>query len=168
MNGDILLRRVIETVQEIVLKIGDSSGSISLYYPAEDPPALAEELLSVASDFGGITAEALPGRIRVNISESESARISAMPHDERMVDVIGLLNSGTDIGSFRDAILSKYEGAVLTEVRRLDHDWVLTFPDDDNIYCLSEEFGRLTYHRFYRDEYLAFGYTLRGVSETLL
>jgi hypothetical protein len=34
------------------------------------------------------------------------------------------------------------------------------FPGDDDVYCITVELGRLTYHRFYRDEYLKFGYSL--------
>jgi hypothetical protein len=44
MNGTELYRRVVSTVQEMHLKIGDSHGSVSLYYPFQgDFTTLQEE-----------------------------------------------------------------------------------------------------------------------------
>ncbi len=31
---------------------------------------------------------------------------------------------------------------------------------DDDIYCLTEELGQVTYHRYSRDEFLKFGFEI--------
>jgi len=161
MNGDSLFRRVVETVQEVCLKVGDVMGSVSLYYPCEDDvEKVISEFLSASRGYDGITAEGLPNRIRVTVSEEDCVRMSELPVKDTMKDVVTLIKDGLTPDEFRREILAKYKGARITDSNQLDHDWVLTFPDDDDVYCLTSEMGRLTYHRFYRDEYLAFGYSL--------
>jgi hypothetical protein len=44
----------------------------------------------------------------------------------------------------------------------IDFDWILIFPGnlDTDVYCLTEEFGTVTFHRFSEEEYLALGFAL--------
>ena len=161
MNGNALFRRVVETVQEICLKVGEIMGSVSLYYPCdEDTAEVLSQFALASSGYKGIVAEELPGRIRVTVSEEDCTRMSRLPVKETMRDVVTLMKSGADIERFRREILLKHKGARLSESHQIDHDWILTFPGDDDVYCITVELGRLTYHRFYRDEYLRFGYRL--------
>ena len=161
MNGDVLFRRVVDTVQEICLKVGDIMGSVSLYYPCDgDTAEVLSRFALASSDYKGTVAEELPGRIRVTVSEEDCIRMSRLPVKETMRDVVTLINERADIERFRREILLKHEGARLTESHQIDHDWVLMFPEDNDVYCITVELGRLTYHRFYRDEYLKFGYNL--------
>jgi len=80
MNGEELFSRVVATVQEMYLKIGDSYGSVSLYYPFEGDGPIEEEFgLAAGKDFPEMVLERLPQRLRVTINEKDCVRISKLP-----------------------------------------------------------------------------------------
>ena len=63
MDGKELFSRLISTLQETAMKIGDSSGSISLYYPFQgDFSTLEDEFRSASADFPDMIIEDLPER----------------------------------------------------------------------------------------------------------
>lgn len=163
MDGKELFSRLISTVQETAMKIGDSSGSISLYYPFQgDFSTLEDEFRSASADFPDMIIEDLPERVRVIVSEGDCNRISKLPMKGTIKDMVGLVKERLPFEDFRKNITSKYPDAKITKSAYQEFDWVLTFPKelDDDVYCLTEEFGQITYHRYSEEEYLSFGFVL--------
>jgi len=162
MNGEELFSRVVTTIQEMHLKIGDSYGSVSLYYPYEGDVSIADGFRRAASDFPDMVLERLPQRLRVTVSEKDCARISAMPVKETIRDMVHITKGRADIDTVREFICGRYPESRMVRSGYIDFDWILTFPEglDDDVYCLSEELGQVTYHRFSREEYLALGFEI--------
>ena len=163
MNGSELFSRTLTTIQEMHLKIGDFTGSVSLYYPCDGNfSTIGREFREASSRFPGIVLEELPGRLRVIVSEEDCRRIAALPVRKTVKDVASLIKTGASAEEFRAFIGKKYPGSKIVRSEWIDFDWILVFPPDldSDVYCLSEELGRLTYHRFSREEYLALGFGL--------
>ena len=164
MDGKDLLSRTIVTIQEMYLKIGDSYGSVSLYYPySGDPVAIKKEFAEVAGkEYPDMVLEALPQRLRVIVTEQDCVRISKLPVRETIKDISSLIKGHADIDEIRSFILEKYPEARIIDSKWIDFDWILLFPEDvdDDVYCLSKELGQVTYHRFSREEYLGLGFTI--------
>jgi hypothetical protein len=164
MNGRELLQRTVTTIQEMYLKIGDTNGSVSLYYPVtEDAERIAAEFREAAgTEFPDMVLESLPQHLRVVVDEKDCGRISRMPVRDTMRDMVSLTRERAPIDRFRALLDEKYPGSVIVESRYIDFDWIVRFPDglDEDIYCLAEEMGQVTYHRFSKEEYLAFGFEM--------
>ena len=166
MDGRELLYRVVTTVQEMYLKIGDSCGSVSLYYPfGGDPKIITEEFREASrKDFPELELDILPERLRVVISEKDCRRISKLPVKATMRDMTSLVRDHAGIDDFRELIEKNYPGARLVPSGYIDFDWILVFPEDvdEDVYCLSEEMGSVTYHRFSREEFASLGFEIEG------
>ncbi len=164
MNGRDLLQRTVTTIQEMYLKIGDTNGIVSLYYPVgDDEERIKAEFREAAgNEFPDIVLESLPQRVRIIVSEKDCERISKMPMKETMRDMTSLVNKHAPIDEFRKLIDEKYPGSIMVKSQYIDFDWLIRFQDelDEDIYCLAEEVGQVTYHRFSKEEYLAFGYEI--------
>ena len=164
MDGKELFSRTILAIQEMYLKIGEPSGSVSLYYPFDgDAEGIIREFSECTrGSFPGLDVEVLPQRLRVIVSERDCVRRSNLPIKPTMIDVISLVNGRVGIDEFQKAVSSKYPDATFRKSGNIDFDWVLIFPEDvdDDVYCISEEMGQVTFHRFSREEYLNFGYML--------
>ena len=164
MNGRDLLQRTVTTIQEMYLKIGDTNGIVSLYYPVgDDAERIAAEFREAAgSEFPDTVIEPLPQRVRIIVGEKDCERMSQMPVKETMRDMTSLVKGRAPIEEFRRVVDEKYPGSAMVRSQYIDFDWIVRFPDgtDDDIYCLTEEFGQVTYHRFSKEEYLAFGYEM--------
>ena len=164
MDGKELYQRVIDTVQEMHLKIGDSAGSISLYYPYEgDLSLISDDFSSCCSDLPEpIDIERIPGRIRTIVPEADCRYISSLPARETLKDIVGLVNSRCGIDDFRRTLMQRHPDASFRESDDLEFDWILTFPEDTDpdVYCLAVEMGSVTYHRFSREDYLTMGFRL--------
>ncbi len=164
MNGEDLLSRVVSSIQEMHFKIGDSAGSVSLYYPFEgDFGNLEEEFRKAAgAGFPGIVLESLPQRLRVTVSEEDCRRMADMPCRGTLKDMAGLVGERADMTRIRSFLEERYPGARLVRSEYIDFDWILLFPGDvdDDVYCLAEEMGVVTYHRFSREEFLGFGFRI--------
>jgi hypothetical protein len=168
MDGKELLSRVIVTVQEMYLKIGDSHGSVSLYYPYTGDPEIEKEFAKAkGGDFPGMTLEILPERLRIIVPEEDCAAISRMPARETIRDISSLVRDRAGMDAIRGFITEKYPSARIIRSEWIDFDWILIFPEDidGDVYCLSEELGQVTYHRFSMEEYLALGFSIPGEVE---
>ena len=165
MDGRELFSRSVTTVQEMRIKIGDTLGSVSLYYPiAEDFERISREFKEASKDFPDMKLEQLPQRVRVIITEDDCRRIAQLPMKETVKDLAELVNDRTSFPDFREFIMKKYPSASLTKSEYIDFDWILVFPEriDEDIYCIAVELGMVTYHRFSREEYRDFGYVIPG------
>ena len=168
MDGKGLLSRTVQSVQEMRLKIGDSAGSVSLYYPYEgDFEAMAEEFNRESSErFPGMVLEMLPGRVRVTVPEEECERIARMPMKGTMEFITSLTKERLPLEEFLERVSERYPDARSRRTDVIDFDWVLSFPEDEDVYCLSEEMGQTTYHRFTEEDFLALGFELPERCET--
>ena len=162
MNGSELFSRVVTTIQEMHLKIGDSYGSVSLYYPFESDAPIEEEFRQAAVDFPDMVLGRLPQRLRVTVGEKDCLRISRMPVKKTIRDMVAVTKDRSDIGTVKEFIGDRYSDARIVKSGYIDFDWILIFPEelDDDVYCLSEEMGVVTYHRFSKEEYLALGFEI--------
>lgn len=166
MDGRELLYRVVSTIQEMYLKIGDSYGSVSLYYPfGGDPNTITREFREASKDdYPKMELDILPERLRVIVSEKDCKRISKLPVKPTMRDMTSLVRDHAGIDDFRELVEKNYPGARLIRSGYIDFDWILMFPDDvdEDVYCLSEEMGSVTYHRFSREEFASLGFVIEG------
>lgn len=164
MNGEELYRRVVKTVQEMYLKIGDSSGSVSLFYPFEgDFDILCREFGESSSSAPvPIVLERMPSRVRVTVPEEDCVFFQSLGISEVMRTVIDLVKGNIGIDALILSISDRYPGVKSKCMDCLDFDAVLIFPEslDPDVYCLTEEMGTVTYHRFSREDYLAMGFEL--------
>ena len=164
MDGKELLERVVSTIQEMYLKLGDPEGAVSLYYPFEgDYPNLESEFYSeISGRYPGITVEMMSNRLRVLIPEEDCIRISAIPAKPTMKDLVDLTMARRKINDYREHLGHKYPGSRIIPSPYIDFDWILVFPEeiDKDIYCLSEELGTVTFHRFSKEEYTDMGFRL--------
>ena len=164
MNGKELYQRVADTVQEMHLKIGDSEGSVSLYYPFNgDISKISEEFRGCCASLPKeIAIETVSGRIRVIVPEAVCRYISSLPVRSTLKDVVELVNSRCSIDDFRRKIYQRHPDASFTEADGIEFDWVLTFSQDTDpdVYCISVEMGTVTYHRFSKEDYLAMDFVL--------
>jgi len=163
MDGKILFSRVVDTVQETNLKIGDVFGSISLYYPYEgDFGRLRDEFKEASVDFPDLILEELPQRVRAIVPEKDCSRISKMPVRATIRDMVGIINGHPSIDEFRKSIIDLYPKAKIYDSVYPEFDWLLIFPEDvdEDVYCLTEEMGQITYHRYSKDEFSDFGFAI--------
>lgn len=164
MDGKGLYQRVVDTVQEMHLKIGDSEGSISLYYPYDgDPSRTLEDFETCCAGLPErMVAEGIPGRIRVIVPETVCRYIASMPARSTLRDVVGLVNSRCGIDEFRSTISQRHPDASFSEFDGIEFDWLLTFSPntDPDVYCINVEMGTVTYHRFSREDFLAMDFEL--------
>ena len=168
MDGAELYERVVSTVQETILKIGDVVGSMSLYYPCtDDAERLAREFREAApEELKGIIVERLPDRIRVIVPEDESRIIARMPVRKTMGYAISIAKERVPMDEFVARVGEMYPSARFMEMDHLEFDMLLTFPRelDPYFYCLAEEMGIVTFHRFSMDDYEAFGFPMPAIN----
>ena len=164
LDGKGLYERIISTIQEMYLKIGDTQGSVSLYYPySGDVRSLTEEYRAAAEGIlKEVIIEELPERIRIVVPEECCKLISRMPVRDTMEFVIGLIKERASMESFEASVMERYPSAKITDMTCLEFDKLLTFPEDtdSDCYCLTSEAGVVSYHRFSREDFLAFGFEL--------
>ncbi|MBR6205433.1 MAG: DUF3877 family protein [Candidatus Methanomethylophilaceae archaeon] len=162
MDGEELFRAAVESVQEMVLKIGGSGGSVVLYYPFDGDFAGVEDGFREASESFHMSLEPKLGRLMVTVPAEDCERIARMPVRETLRDVVELSRSSQSVSEFRQSVLSKYPCARFGDTGDGEFDMALCFPEDQdpNVYCVSEEAGRVIFHRFSRSDYLAFGFRL--------
>ena len=162
MNGRELYQRVVTTVQEMQLKIGDSEGSITLYYPLEgDFGELSREFgASIEGMPDGPVLERLPGRVRVIVSESDCRAIAEKPIIPTLKEIVSLINAGVTIDELERGMKERFPECVVYEVDDVEFDRVMVFPQriDPDVYCLDVEMGKVTYHRFSVEDFVVLGF----------
>ena len=157
MDGKELFSRVVDSIQEMYMKIGDTYGSVSLYYPFQgDFESLKKDYYNASNEIGlETTIEQLPERVRIIVSEDSCKTISKLPVKSTMKDAVGLIKDNADIDTFRRIMTEKYPGCKIDKSTTIEFDWLMTFPEelDSDVYCITEEMGRVTFHRFSHEDY---------------
>lgn len=165
---------VADQVKEAEIKLGYSKGTMRLYYPPESlavlldaaPAALAEWLSQgdglVGTSLGTLRLTARAGRVELTVPPEGVEYVHENVPEPPFLRAL--------IEFFRDPHHASLEALCQLFARfspdyvceRMadggDFQYVLYFPDgtvDPYYYCITDEMGHLTYHRFTRADYLA-------------
>ncbi|MDO4632958.1 MAG: DUF3877 family protein [Eubacteriales bacterium] len=172
-----LYRNLVDSVKESEIKLGYDYGALRLFYPLATLNHLlqmqvsAAEMQKVLEAFAGCEKETL-GALEISAAgERFSVLVPAEgvkyvhEHVEASEFLKELVSQTAAHGCSlekAEAVFHRYSDQVVC--KKMDHgefDEVLYFADgkpDDYLYCLHEEGGHITYHRFDREDYQDFGF----------
>lgn len=160
MDGRFLYKQVVSTILEIKAKLGSMSGSCTLFYPFEgDLERIREEFFESAGDgLKEIEVDCIDNRLRIVVPEDECIRIGETPVPKTLDYMISAVRDHKTIQTVKRELSEFFDGVELTDTYNGEFELKVTFPDDVDpfIYCLHEECGQLTYHRFSKDDYRSF------------
>lgn len=177
MNTEKLFRNVVDVIEEGQLKLGYRPETIRLYYPLESLNLFFGTALDAAGmmDALGVFAAQYADRLgKVAVSRKGKRFCLAVPPEgaayvDAQTDRGGFLarfiamiaRHGTKIG---DVIALFEECSPCVKVEELhngEFDVLIRFEDgkpDAFYYCITDEGCHLTYHRFTKEDYEAFGF----------
>lgn len=174
---DKLRKSIVDAVQEGQLKLGYRSETIRLYYPLASLCLLtekemsAEDMTAALEKFAGENEREL-GRIEVS-RKGERFCLAVPPQGAQWVhehtDLNGFLADFIRTigrhGCTMEELLAQFhkhsDHVRVEELHNGEFDWLIEFEDgdpDEYRYCIADEGGHLTYHRFTREDYEAFGF----------
>ena len=178
MQFEFLEQNVIEVMEEQQAKLGFDGNAVYLFYPLSSLAALLgvspdkEEILRALAGFCAHVRERLgqiayvlkEGRVSLEIPPEGGAYVQAQMNEEKfIVRLIKLI--GTHHARIEDviALFKAYSDCVHAErmPQNEEFDWLVYFADgkpDAFFYCLKDDMGHVTYHRFTREDYEAFGF----------
>lgn len=136
---DALKKSMIDAIEEGQLKLGYRDETIRLYYPLESLCALTGKKLDAAQMMRELEAF-------FTEDEAELGKIEISRRGDRFCLAVGP------------------KGAAWVHVEELhngEFDWLISFEDgqpDAYRYCIADEGCHLTYHRFTKEDYEAFGF----------
>lgn len=177
MNTQALFQNIVDVIEEGQLKLGYRAESIRLYYPLDslnrflgtqqDAEGMMKALVALCAQYAGRLGDiavsrrgkrfclTVPpeGAAYVHAHTDEDgflARFIAMMarHGTRMEEVIALFRSCSPC-------------VQVAEMRNGEFDYLIRFEDgepDAYYYLITDEGCHLTYHRFTREDYDAFGF----------
>lgn len=177
MNTDKLRQNIIDVIEEGQLKLGYREEAIRLYYPldslnrflgtAHDAQGMTAALHAFAQDcapdFGEIEISRKGSRFCLTVPPQGAAYVHERINPEGfLAEFIAMIaRHGTKIGDVI-ALFERYSGCVhVEELHNGEFDYLLCFEDgrpDAFIYCITDEGCHLTYHRFTKEDYEAFGF----------
>ena len=174
---DKLRQNLIDALEEGQLKLGYREGAVRLFYPLAslnallglhaDCAGMRDALLAFARaqrDFFGEIAVSHKGdRFCLTVPPQGVARVHEQL-DERGF-LAQFLQAVSRHGATMDDVLAVFRRhsnrVVVRRLRGNDFDHLVYFEDgvpNDYYYCIAEEPCHLTYHRFTREDYEAFGF----------
>ena len=174
---DKLRKSIVDAVQEGQLKLGYRSETIRLYYPLASLCMLTGKEMSTADmtaaleKFAGENEREL-GRIEVS-RKGERFCLAVPPQGAQWVHehtnpngfLADFIRTIGQHGCTMEELLAQFhKHSDLVRVEELhngEFDWLIEFEDgdpDEYRYCIADEGGHLTYHRFTREDYEAFGF----------
>lgn len=177
MNMDRLRQNIIDVIEEGQIKLGYREESIRLYYPLDSLNLMigerlnADEMLQAMQAFAQEQTAEL-GEIEVSRKGKRFCIVvppegAAYVHER--VDPKGFLSEfiamiarhGTRIENVIE-LFNRHSVCVrVEELHNGEFDYLLRFEDgkpDAFFYCLTDEGCHLTYHRFTKEDYEAFGF----------
>lgn len=177
MLMDALEQNVIEVMEEQQAKLGFDGNAVYLFYPLSSLASLLgvspEEksiltgleafCVHVADKLGKVEYVLRDGRATLIIPPEGGAYVKARLDEEKfIVRLIGLVAGHH--ASVDDVLRLFRAYSEQVHVERMDNgefDYLVYFPQgkpDAFYYCLKEEMGHVTYHRFLKADYEAFGF----------
>ncbi|MBR5287928.1 MAG: DUF3877 family protein [Clostridia bacterium] len=177
MNTEKLFRNIVDVVEEGQLKLGYREETIRLYYPLHslnlflDARLDAQGMMQALGEFAAQHAGTL-GQIAVSRKGKrfclavppEGAAYVHVKTDQNgfLAQFVAMIaRHGTKIEDVV-ALFEAYSSCVKVQaLHNGEFDYLLLFEDgkpDAFYYCITDEGCHLTYHRFTREDYEAFGF----------
>ena len=178
MNCAKLERNVIEVMQEQQVKLGFDGNAVYLFYPLSSLGLLLdvdadEETLTAALDgfcahvrgrLGNVEFSIRDGRVSLSIPPEGCEYVKrGLKEDSFIVRLIRMVAGHHAHMEDVIALFKEYSAHVHAEKMPdgEEFDYLVYFPDgepDSFYYCLKEDMGHVTYHRFTKADYEAFGF----------
>ena len=170
MDAKELEETVISTIQETQVKLGSLSGTESLYLPLSsvDPDEDVGRIQDVLDSFrescrprlGDVSCEILEGRVRITVPESGGRYVSSLPVSPVLRLMVDSVVSHRSLEQLRDALSEQFPSCTWRDVDGDGFEHIAYFDEsvDPYVYCIGTECCMVTYHRFSRKDYLAFGF----------
>ncbi len=170
MDAKELEETVVSTIQETQVKLGSLSGAESLYLPLSsvDPDGNVENIRRILDGFrkecrprlGDVSCEILEGRVRITVPESGGRYVSSLPVSPVLRLMVDAVASHRTLGQLRDSLLQQFPSCTWRDVDGDGFQHIAYFDQDIDpyVYCIGTECDMVTYHRFSRGDYLAFGF----------
>jgi len=178
MNFEKLERNMLSVMEEQQLKLGFDGNALRLFYPLSSLNALLGTSLDENQMAGALVEYAAYVRERLGVIEADSSegRFSFLISPEGCAYVREHLNKDAFIARFI-RLISRH-GCTIDRLLLLfreysqhvhfermpdgsEFDYLVYFEDgkpDAFCYCLKEDMGHMTYHRFTREDYHEFGF----------
>lgn len=178
MNYTALERNVIEVLEEQQAKLGFDGGTVFLFYPLSSLSSLlgvcldentAQEAINgfcahVREKLGELECIMRDGRVTMAVPPIGSRYVQAgLDESKFIVRLIRLVSSHR--ATMEDVLQLFREYSDHIHVERMtdneEFDYLVYFEEgepDAFYYCLKEDMGHLTYHRFTKTDYEAFGF----------
>ncbi|WP_295210058.1 DUF3877 family protein [Ruminococcus sp.] len=168
MNYEALKNNLIDVIKESQLKLGYSPNDVGIFYPLRALNNLLDEDLDVEGmkkaldDFSGYAKDTI-GETSYKYSETEKRFGITVPakgvkfiHEsvEEPVFLKALLEklySGAKAADFEELFRSFSDNVHFEQIEDDEFDYLAYFPDgkpDSYRYCLSDDLGHVSYHRF--------------------
>ena len=165
MDPSDLEDRIVSTVQEMQVKLGQSSGSLSLYLPldcmGDDVDGeIARFREHVRPTLGDVSCVLDEGRVCITVSEEGCRYVAGLPVSPVLLTMVDAVMSRESLDGIRARLEKVSNGLVWREVDGDGFDHIAYFTDgtDPYVYCIDSDCGPISYHRFSRRDYLAFGF----------
>ena len=165
MDPSDLEDRIVSTVQEMQVKLGQSSGSLSLYLPLDCLDGDVEEEIArfrehVRPKLGDVACTLDDGRVRITVSEEGCRYVAGLPVSPVLLTMVDAVMSRESLDGIKARLEKVSKGLVWKEVDGDGFDHIAYFTDgtDPYVYCIDSDCGPISYHRFSRRDYEAFGF----------
>jgi len=177
MNTEKLFQNMIDVIEEGQLKLGYREETIRLYYPLHslnlflgtqlDAPGMMDALNAFAAEYadrlGAIAVSRKGKRFCLAVPPQGAAYVDAQTEKNGFLSrfIAMIAQHGTKIEDVA-ALFREYSDCVCIEERHNgEFDYLIRFEDgkpDAFYYCITDEGCHLTYHRFTKEDYEAFGF----------
>ncbi len=162
---------VISAIQETQVKLGPSNGSESLFLPLssldadEDRGKIADLMEKLAErcrdSMGEIDYAVMDDRIRITVPEKGSRYVAKLPVSPVLRLMVDSVMEHLSPEELRSRLESSFSDCNWKTVDGDGFQYIAYFDKvDPYVYCIGHECCHLTYHRFSRKDYLAFGFEL--------
>ena len=178
MNYEKLERNIIEVMEEQQLKLGFDGNAVYLFYPLSSLASLLDvcneekTILAALKAFcvhvrgrlGDIRCELRDGRVSFEVPAAGCEYVKRhLDENGFIARLIGMVAGHH--AHLQDVIALFKEYSANVQVEKMpageEFDYLVYFEDgepDGFYYCLKEEMGHVTYHRFTREDYCSFGF----------
>ena len=176
MNADKLFQDLTATVQEMLMKLDAPAMTLSLNYPLPTLNRLlgtrleAEEMMETLREafaaqeaiYGLLTAkDAGDGLFCVTVPKAGAEyMLSHGGSADFLRELIGQIKAHGEIEAVL-AVFDRHGKAHAEKTNNPEFDYLVYFEDgqpDSCRYCLSQHGGHVSYHRFAKEDYEAFGF----------
>ncbi len=161
---------VISTVQETQVKLGPVDGAVSLYLPLDSicphpdtsctDVVLRDFVNSARPRLGDVEYSIKDDRVRITVPKDGCTYVSKLPVSPVLKVMVDSILEGKHTKELKASLMMISPGCVWIDVTEKEFDHVVYFKDeiDPYVYCIKEEIGHITYHRFSRNDYLRLGF----------